>query len=105
MKLADLKPEFVRFGALRHPHMYERQPVPTLAEAQGIRFGCPNPDPNYEGLVICIPFRGRGAPSDENGGHQWDVSGTGMHDLTLSPSVNCVDIWHGWVRSGEVTNA
>ena len=104
MKLTDLQPEFVRFGAaLRHPHIYERHAVGTLAEAQGIRFRCPNPD--YDGLVICIPFRDRGAPADENGGIQWSVSGTGLHDLTLSPSVNCVGVWHGWIRNGEVTNA
>ena len=104
MKLTDLKPEFVRFGAAgKYPGMHERSAVATLAEAQGIRFRCPNPE--YDDFVLCIPFRGRGAPSDENGGHQWDVSGSGMHDLTLSPSVHFVGVWHGWIRNGEVTNA
>ena len=106
MKLTDLNAQFIRFlPDLVCPHMHKREVVATLSEAQGIRFRCPNPDPNYDGLVICIPFRDRGAPADENGGIQWSVIGTGPHDLTLSPSVNWVGVWHGWIRNGEVTNA
>ena len=106
MKLIDLKPQFVRFGDLVTENMHKREIVETLAEAQGIRFECPNNNGQRpSGYALCLPFRGRGAPSDENGGTQWDVSGTGMHDLTLSPSVHAVGVWHGWIRNGEVTNA
>lgn len=100
MKLADLKPEFVRFAPeLVTQHMHKREVVATLAEAQGIRFRSPgNPD-----LALCIPFAGRGAPADENGGIQWGVSGTGFVDLTLTPSVNTRQ-WHGFVTNGEVTS-
>ena len=107
MKLTDLNAQFVRFlPDLVCAHMHKREVVATLSEAQGVKFGCPdNTGARQEGYAVCVPFRGRGAPEDENGGIQWNVSGTGLHDLTLSPSVNVVGVWHGWVRNGEVTNA
>lgn len=100
MKLIDLKPEFVRFSSdLVTANMHKREIVRTLAEAQGIRFRSPgNPD-----LALCLPFSGRGAPADENGGIQWGVSGTSFGDLTLTPSVN-TRAWHGFVTNGEVTS-
>ncbi|WP_155630494.1 DUF6527 family protein [Burkholderia territorii] len=100
MKLVDLKPEFVRFlPELVTERMHKREAVATLAEAQGIRFRCPTRD-NY---VICIPFRDRGAPTDENGGIQWSVSGADFSNLTLTPSVNSRP-WHGFITNGEVTS-
>jgi hypothetical protein len=99
MKLAELSPEFVRYSDdLVAANMHKREIVQTLAQAQGIRFRSPgNAD-----LALCIPFSGRGAPADENGGIQWSVSGTGYTDLTLTPSVNMRQ-WHGFVTNGEVT--
>ncbi|HEP6426867.1 TPA: hypothetical protein VDB83_001138 [Burkholderia cenocepacia] len=100
MRLADLKPEFVRFSSeLVTVSMHKREVVTTLSEAQGIRFRSPG---NLD-LALCIPFSGRGAPADENGGIQWGVSATGFADLTLTPSVNTRQ-WHGFVINGEVTS-
>jgi len=35
------------------------------------------------------------------------MSGTGLHDLTLSPSVDVGSknskCWHGWIKEGNVT--
>jgi hypothetical protein len=100
MKLTDLEPQFVRFlPELVCPHMHKREAVATLAEAQGIRFRCPTD----RGFTICVPFRDRAAPADENGGIQWGVSGRDFADLTLTPSINTRP-WHGFVTNGEVTS-
>ena len=37
---------------------------------------------------------------------RWTVSGTGLHDLTITPSIAVgkdPECWHGFVRNGEVT--
>lgn len=93
--------------------------------AQGVTFWCPCGfnDPKYreEGdgkpHSVIIPFsnpRGAPAPGDAHGAlsvanptgprPRWTMSGAGLHDLTLSPSVavgspNC---FHGWIQSGQV---
>lgn len=77
----------------------------SLAEAQGVRFD----DPIKGSCVVCW-FRGRGVPdSSMPRGGRWEVSGTGLDDLTLNPSVDLScggkypGQWHGWVKNGEVT--
>lgn len=84
--------------------------VETLAEAQGVEFNCPR---CASGHRIAVAFAGRGVldhqgTRDKNGRPtRWQVSGTGLHDLTLSPSVDCTpsnpNCWHGHIRNGEVT--
>jgi hypothetical protein len=100
VKLAELDARFVRHEADRLPF------VDTLAEAQGVWFMCPECQHHY---VLCW-FRGRGVPDDATPGPgRWDPTGTGLHDLTLSPSVllpskepgECN--WHGWVKNGDAT--
>lgn len=95
----------------RRTEMRETQiEVATLAEAQGVRAMCP----------VCknhgwaVAFRDRGV-LEHQGSHdrdgkpsRWQVSGTGYHDLTLSPSVDLTgprspNCWHGCVKNGEVT--
>jgi hypothetical protein len=101
VKLSDLEPQFVRFGengGLRK--------VSTLAEAQGIRFVCPKCGEHQ----ILIWFRDRGTPDEARPAPgRWAVSGSGYHDLTITPSIN-LDIpgatgcrWHGFVTNGETT--
>jgi len=36
---------------------------------------------------------------------RWQMSGTGLHDLTVHPSVavGSPECWHGWIQNGEVT--
>jgi len=74
----------------------------TLANAQGVLFGCPACKGAASHSILCW-FRGRGVPDSETPGPgRWDVSGTGLDDITLSPSVNVNGCWHGFVRNGEI---
>jgi hypothetical protein len=45
--------------------------------------------------------------SAHGGPSRWTMSGTGLHDLTLSPSVDVGSknskCWHGWIKEGNVT--
>jgi hypothetical protein len=123
MKLADLAPEFCMWQDIRRGSPGVRPaggewgdpywatfvthgPDITLAEAQGLRFRCPCQD----GHLIQIGFEGRGlephqaSQARDGKASRWVVAGTGLADLTLSPSIDCV-CWHGWVRDGEVINA
>lgn len=78
-----------------------------LAEAHGVRFRCPGSACN--GHVVSVSFAGRGVP-DHLGSHdrdgrpsRWSVAGTGLDDLTLTPSVDVgtPSCWHGFVTNGS----
>lgn len=136
MKLTDLEPEFIRWEdrvettrvvppeyvndtaawrAAGSPTVERTGPVTyspkaeTLADAQGVEFLCPK---CANGHHIAVAFAGRGAldhhGSRDSGGRptRWQVSGTGLGDLTLSPSVDCTasdpNCWHGFVTNGEI---
>lgn len=139
MRLADLEPTFVRFetrtesweaidgdpatwrerGAptrtVTGPREYAIR-VPTLAEAQGLRFLCPVCFQENGGPVgthgVEVAFEGRGV-APHQGSHdragapsRWSVSGRGFDDLTLTPSIDLAGGgcgWHGFVTSGRVT--
>lgn len=83
--------------------------VATLAEAQGVEFDCPV---CRNGHRIQVAFQGRGvldhqATRDKEGRPtRWAVSGTGLADLTLSPSVDCTPgnpkCWHGHIQNGQI---
>lgn len=92
--------------------------VEKIEEAQGVAFLCPKCFIDNGGKVgthgVIVGFRNRGAPAGSlsvNSSGQdsrWDVEGTGLHDLTLNPSIlmsggGCG--WHGFVRNGRVTEA
>lgn len=138
MRLTELKPEFVRYETRVEPRSiivgphetwHERgrpteeviRPceytivVPTLAEAQGIRFLCPqcfrvNAGPR--GTHLCsVTFEARGAAPSQ-GSHdtegrpaRWTVSGSGFDDLSTQPSILLIGgcNWHGDITNGEVT--
>jgi hypothetical protein len=76
------------------------------------------------GLLIWFsnPVGAPPAPAECTPTDRWSMSGTGLHDLTLSPSVNCQIgpaypehnlkagecvpgrlCWHGFITNGEVT--
>lgn len=101
------------------PHEYFHE-VDTLAEAQGVEFLCPVCFAKNNGNVgthhvICW-FRGKVPDNAVPGPGRWDASGSGLHNLTLNPSVN-LDVhdaefykkypaccrWHGWVKEGVAT--
>ena len=102
MKLIDLDAQFV---VNDDESIWADRTGLTLEQAQGVRFN----DPIQGGGVVCW-FRNRGVPDDAiPGPGRWTPSGTGLHDLTLEPSVDLScggkypTAWHGWVRNGEVT--
>jgi hypothetical protein len=110
MKLTDLDGQFVRYTGNGGS-----QDVATFAEAQGILFTCPscyrkngNSDVGVHSVLVW--FRDRGVPDDAvPKPARWAASGTGISDLTLSPSINLAtdersrDEWHGFITNGVVT--
>lgn len=96
---------------------------PTLEGADGVFLWCPcgYGKPEYQGeggrphAIIVLFANPRGCPvpppdagmRNKNGGPnpRWTMSGTGLHDLTLAPSVDIGNpsCWHGWVQGGVVT--
>lgn len=115
MRLADLRPQFLRYviegGRVSYHH------VDTIAEAQGVSFLCPkcfaaNGGAAGTHLVICWS-RSRGVPDDARPGPgRWLLNGTGYADLTLdgdgaSRSVALTGgcAWHGFITNGEATDA
>jgi len=110
VKLTELDPQFVRYtGNGGH------QEVDSFGEAQGVLFVCPscyrkNGNSDIGVHMVLVWFRDRGVPVDAvPKPARWMASGTGLGDLTLSPSVNLQtdehsrDEWHGFVTNGEVT--
>lgn len=110
MKLRDLDAVFVgrhSVGEHSNDNFFEQS---ELDGAQGVLFDCPLCQKHS---VLCwfnnpinapqVPDSACPAPG------RWAQSGTGIDDLTLSPSVN-LDVhpeehsmcrWHGWVQNGE----
>jgi hypothetical protein len=77
--------------------------VGELADADGVRFLCPCGG----GHLTLIPFDNpRNGSAPPRGG--WHVSGTGLVDLTLTPSIRTsggpdhAECWHGFITAGEV---
>lgn len=131
MKLTDLEPRFFRYDVRVEPYQVidgdsmtwrERGcpsktvvgpreyhvTVATLEEAQAVAFLCPRCFPGHE---VHVTFSGRGV-GPEYGCHnkagnavRWDVSGTGLDDLSTTPSILIEDGcgWHGYITNGEVT--
>lgn len=127
MRLAELEASFVRYETRREQVQFRTesggvesrevdreyiQHVRSLAEAQGVQFLCPlcfaaNGGP--VGTHWCsVSFEGRGV-ADGQGSHnrkgeptRWAASGTGLDDLSLSPSVQIEGGcgWHGHVAGG-----
>lgn len=112
-------------GKRPHTHSSFRMLGPKMDGVQGLSLWCPCGfnDPKYRepnggrphGLII--PFTnpinapqvpaGHGPQSTGNPGGprpRWAVSGTGLHDLSLSPSVAVgkPECWHGFITNGEV---
>ncbi len=99
----------------------------AIEGAQGLLLWCPCGfhDPKYRGPeagrphLVIVPFSNpRNAPSlppehgptNSNGGPRprWTMSGTGLADLTVSPSVlvgtpGKDECWHGWIQNGVVS--
>lgn len=122
MKLTDLEAAFVDYSERTEsdpaidggrPRLARIvTPKPSMLAARGVWFLCPACFQKNGGAVgthlVEATFRGRNVPDhmgsqSKNGGpSRWDVSGTGLDDLTLQPSIDC-GCWHGYVTNGEVT--
>ena len=124
MKLRDLNARFTRMeqravdptrfvdGVLSPSGVQDVYiPVDSLTEAMGIVFDCPlctANNPAWGVHKVMIGFADRcpaGTYSQGNGGDtRWSVSGTGLDDLVLSPSIllggSCT--WHGFVGMAGV---
>lgn len=113
MRLLDLDPHFLRHEERGDETFFVD--VPTLNEAQGIRFLCPKcfaENGGAEGThqVICWS-RSRGTPEDARPGPgRWALDGTGYADLSLNAdppgTARSVQLhggcaWHGFITNGE----
>lgn len=95
--------------------------LPSMDGAQGVTFWCPcgygKPEYPLDGArphQVQVPFANpRNAPPVP-AGHgpgtkgvkpRWVAAGTGLADLTLTPSVNvgAPSCWHGFITNGRVT--
>ncbi len=99
MKLADLEPQLIAWKPKG------KRVVISLDEAQGLYFLCPKGC----GHLVVVWFSDRGVPESEAPGPgRWTPLGTGLSDLTLTPSINLSGPgcgWHGFVVDGEVRDA
>lgn len=105
--------EFV--GGAAESGSYRR--LPSIDGAQGVFLWCPcayGNDQRAHGLIVSFA-NPRGAPAApgnfgmraRNGGPppRWQMSGSGLGDLTLAPSVDVGEpsCWHGFIQNGIVT--
>ena len=121
MKLTDLDPRFTKWDPkLKKDGTVKAaifKHVKELKQADSVWFLCPKCFEQNKGPVgthsIRIDFHGRNVP-DEYAMHndrkepvRWHVSGTGLSDLTLSPSILLLGgcNWHGFVREGQIVHA
>jgi Family of unknown function (DUF6527) len=121
--LRELKATFVVYFQESADDMFKRGVVvpadcfrrtDSLVEAHGIRFLCPKSFAANSGGVIThsiqVYFYGSPVPAhlgrNKNGKVvRWNVSGAGLDDLSLTPSIQEEDghcKWHGFVGSGGV---
>ncbi len=91
-----------------------RVPVQSLEDAQCVWFLCPKCFASLGGFVGChmveVTFAGRGVPAGvgiknrKGEDVRWQVGGSGLADLTISPSIliegGCG--WHGFVQQGKI---
>ena len=97
MKLSDLDATFRTYkgGSLGK--------VAHFREAQGVLFQCPMPEHTH---MILVWFHDRKVPDEAEPKVRWHHGGTGIHDLTLSPSIDCTGsdptCFHGRITNGQV---
>ena len=118
MKLTDLDAQFVHDAKPDFSYRISD----AFHGAQGVLFQCPAcavgkevgeedgrrhaKGAHYIRIMFANPTGAPVADADCDPNPRWTVSGSGIADLTLSPSVN-LDVggdgcrWHGWVTNGE----
>lgn len=89
---------------------------PSIDGAQGLFLWCPCGLAGKPVHGLLVPFANpRNAPPappdhgpvsrDGKRNPRWTMSGTGLDDLSLTPSIDVGDdhCWHGFITNGEVT--
>lgn len=96
-----------------HDHHDFLIPVNNIGEAHGIRFLCPKNYQTNKGIIgthsVYVYFSGSPVPANigkNKAGEtvRWNKSGTGLTDLSLTPSIQEQDDsckWHGFVTNGD----
>jgi hypothetical protein len=123
MRLRELDGRFFgKVNAARRSSMLQGD---RIRGAQGVLFQCPkcsagkpvgDDGRGFRGahyIKVCFsnPRNALPAPAEYDDNPRWEMSGSSLDDLTLSPSIN-LDVpsddgvvygcrWHGWVRSGD----
>ncbi len=113
MRLTDPKLDATFYGNVRKSDEGRDAitKLPNIEGAQGLLMICPC----GEGHSIMIPFANpRNAPDvpcdhgprnkSKTGFPRWNMNGSGLEDLTLTPSIDVGNnsCWHGFITSGEV---
>lgn len=114
---------YSRVSESGHWHEHEEGRPFSFAESQGLMLWCPCgygleqfPLDGGRPHAIMVPFANppNGVPlpanhgpvsRDSNRHPRWTVSGSGLHDLTITPSIavgNNPECWHGHIINGVV---
>lgn len=125
MRLRHLDGEF--FGRVNAQVRSLHRQGNKIRGAQGVMFQCPKcaqglptggnqyrryvKGAHYVQICFANPIGAAVAPREFDKNPRWQMSGTSLDDLTLSPSIN-LDVpgngddsckWHGWVRNGDAS--
>lgn len=66
-------------------------------------FDCPMEGCKHRIIVwFANPISGSPAPAECWPEPRWVRSGDSFDNLSLTPSINVADDWHGWVTNGQV---
>jgi hypothetical protein len=85
-----------------------------IATAQGILFVCPscyrkNGSSDIGVHSVLVWFANRGVPDEAEPLPRWNVSGTSLADVSITPSINLATDeasqgeWHGYITNGYAT--
>lgn len=100
-----------RFLRIRDSHHYDH--VESISEADGVVFVCPKcfaeGGNRREGVHSVICWKPSVSPTISPGPGRWDLSGTGIDDLTLVAGSSSVLLTRGchahfFVRNGHIEN-
>jgi len=128
MRLRDLDARFVYSATASGSRLSHKD---SVEGAQGVMFQCPEcakgkeivvdterevgerarryvVGAHYIRVFFSNPLGATVAPPEADHNPRWEMTGTTLDDLTLSPSIN-LDIpgneagcrWHGWVKNGD----
>jgi hypothetical protein len=97
MKLTDLEPRYYVREEGGHP--------------VGITFACPHCAASGQRLAIAIHLDGTDMDPDPDNPQQWGApetvwkveAGDSFENLSLSPSIDAKNHWHGYITNGEIT--